>query len=125
MDYILQNTRQFAGAYIDDILIYTKTLEDHLRSLRNVYYKLRQESLFAKSDKCTWAQQEVEYCGFILGKHGIRPQPGKLLAIRHGPPPRSVTDVRSFLGLCGFYQRFVADYATVAVPLTDLMQKSK
>ena len=83
MYYIFQNMRQFAGAYIDDILIYTKTLEDHLQALRNVYEKFRQESFFAGPDKCTWAQPEVEYCGFILGKHGIRPQPGKVLAIRH------------------------------------------
>ena len=87
MDYIFQNMRQFAGAYIDDILIYNKTLEDHLQALRNVCDKLRQESFFAGPDKCTWEQPEVEYCGFILGRNGIKPHPGKLLVIRHWPPP--------------------------------------
>ena len=86
MDYIFQNMRQFAGAHIGDILIYTKTLEDHIQALRKVYDKLRQESFFAGPEKCTWEQPEVEYGGFILGKHGIRPQPGKLLAIRHWLP---------------------------------------
>ena len=104
-------------------MIYTNTLEDHFQALRKVYDKLWQESFFAGLDKCTLAQPEVEYRGFILGKHGIRPQPGKLLAILHWPYTESVTDVRSFLGLCGGYQRFVSDYATVAAPITDLMQK--
>ena len=85
MDFIFQSMRQFAGAYIDDIMIYTKTLEDHLQALRKVYYKLRQGSFFAGPDKCTWAQPEVEYCGFIFEKVGIRPQPGKLVAFRHWP----------------------------------------
>ena len=85
MYFIFQNMRQFAGAYIDDILIYTKTLEDHLQALRKVYDKLREENFFAGPDKCTWAQLEVEYCGFILGRHGIRPQPWKLLELRHWP----------------------------------------
>ena len=102
MDYILQNMRAFAGAYIDDILIYTKTLEQHLAALRKVYDKLREENFFAGPDKCSWAQPEIEYCWFILGTQGIRPQPQKLLAVRHWPPPKSVTEVRGFLGLCGF-----------------------
>ena len=125
MDFIFQNMRAFAGAYIDDILVYTKTLGEHLVALRQVYDRLRLEKFFAGPDKCSWAQPEVEYCGFILGSQGVRPQPQKLLAVRHWPPPKSVTEVRSFLGLCGFYQRFVVDYASVAAPLTDLMQKGK
>ena len=64
--------RQFEGDYIDDILLYTKTLEDRLQVLRKVYDKLRQESFFAGPDKCTCTQPKVEYCGFILCKHGIK-----------------------------------------------------
>ena len=125
MNYIFQDLRKFAGAYIDDILVFNKNLPEHLSALRQVYEKLRKERFFAGPDKCTWAQPEVEYCGFILGRQGIRPQPQKLLAIRHWPVPKDVSDVRSFLGLCGFYQRFVPDYSTVAAPLTDLMQKGR
>ena len=90
MCYIFQIMRQFAGAYIYDILIYTKTLEDDLQSLRKIYDKLRQGSFFAGPDKCTWAQSEVEHCGFILGKHGISPHPGNLLAILHWPPQEAL-----------------------------------
>ena len=105
---------------MDDILIFTKTIYEHLVALRKVYEKLRQERFFAGP----WLQPEVEYCGYILGTAGIRPQPQKLLAIRHWPVPKNVSDVRSFLGLCGFYQRFVPDYATVAAPLTDMQRKN-
>ena len=87
--------------------------------------QLREKRFFAGHDKSTGAQPEVEYRGFILGKHGIMPQPVMLLANRHGPLPGSVTGARCFSGICGFYQRFVADYATVAAPLTYLMQKNK
>ena len=116
---------QFSGAYIDDILIYTKILEEKLQALRKVYNKLLEESLFSLQYKCTWAHPEVEYFGFIVFTHCIWPQRVKLLAILHWTPPCSVTNVTSFLGLCGFYQRFVADYATFAATLTDLMQKDK
>ena len=125
MYYIFQNMRQFSGAYIDDILVYTKTLAEHVLAHRHVYDKLRAERFFAGPDKFSWAHPEIEYCGFILGKAGIRHQPQKLLAIRHWPTPTKFSDTRSFLGLCDFYQRFVADYATVSAPLTDLMQNNR
>ena len=81
INFILQEMREFAGAYIDDILIFTKTLDEHLVALRKVLEKLRQERFFAGPEKCSWAQPEGEYCGYILGTAGIRPQPQKLLAI--------------------------------------------
>ena len=64
----------------------------------------------------------MDYSGFIVGGKGIRPQPQKLLAVREWPIPKSVTDIRSFLGLCGFYERFVKDYSSIAAPLTNLQQ---
>ena len=82
MDYIFQNIRIFAGAYIDGILVYTNTLEEQLQALRKGNDKLREGSFFAGPDKCTLAQPEVEYCGLILGRHCIRPQPVKLSGIR-------------------------------------------
>ena len=65
----------------------------------------------------------MKYCDFIIGRNGIRPQPRKLVAVHVWPQLQNSTDVKSFLGFCGFYQRFVADYATVATPLTNLMGK--
>ena len=82
MDYIFQNIRLFAGAYIDGILVYTNTLEEQLQALRKGNDKLREGSVFAGPVNCTLAQPEIEYCGFILGRHCIRPQPVKLSGIR-------------------------------------------
>ena len=109
--------------YFDDILIFSASTEEHLKHLEEVYKILEREKLYANPAKCTFAQPEVEYCGFIIGKYGVRPQPEKLALIQQWPVPTDVLQVRSFLGMCGFYQRFVADYATVAAPLTDLLSK--
>jgi hypothetical protein len=125
MDLLLTEFREFMGAYVDDILVHTNTMEEHLSALRMLYVKLRKEKLFASPEKCEFGQPEVEYCGFIVGRLGIRPQPRKLMAVYKWPSLKDPTDVKSFLGLCGFYQRFVQDYATVAAPLTDLMKKKK
>ena len=108
---------------MEDVLIYTNTLQEHLESLRKVYEVLREEKFYANPDKCSHAQPEIEYCGFLLGVNGIRPQPRKLMAVHIWPVPRTPQEIKSFLGLCGFYQRFVEDYATVAAPLTDLIKK--
>ena len=124
MDFVLQDLKDFAGAYVDDILVHTDTLEQHVVALRSVYESLDKANLFANPEKCVIAQSEVEYCGFIVGRNGIRPHTSKLKAVHVWPALRNATDVKSFLGLCGFYQIFVADYATVAAPLTDLMKKN-
>ena len=124
MDLIFQDLRDFAGAYIDDILIFSKDLTDHLYHLRQVYQRLDREKFFANPPKCTFGQPEVEYCGFIVGDQGIRAQPGKLMAIHCWPKLIDQTDIKSFLGLCAFYQRFIPDYATIATPLTDLLHKN-
>ena len=123
MDFVLQDLRWMVGAYVDDILTGTDTLEDMVFALREVYVRLAKQKLYANPEKCCFGQSEVEYCGFIIGRNGIRPQPMKLMAVHVWPQSQNSTDVKSFLGLCGFYQRFVADYATVATPLTNLMCK--
>ena len=102
------------GAYVDDILTGTDTLDDMVFALREVYVRLAKQKLYANPEKCCFGQSEVEHCGFIIGRNGIRPHPRKLMAVHVWPQLQNSTDVNSFLGLCGFYQRFVADYATVA-----------
>ena len=85
--------------------------------------RLAKQKLYANTEKCCFGQSEVECWGFIIGRNGIRPQPMKLMAVHVLPQLQKSTDVKSFVGLCGFYQRFAADYATVATPLTNLMGK--
>ena len=109
---------------MDDVLVFSNTLEEHLEHLLIVYRKLTEELLYANPEKCTFAQPEVAYCGFIVGSAGVRAQPEKLAIIYAWPQPQEAVDVRSFLGLCGFYQRFVSSYAQVAAPLNDLLRKN-
>ena len=123
MEFVLQDLRGMVGAYVDNILRGTDTLDDMLLTLREVYVRLAKQKLYANPEKCCFGQSEVESCGFIIGRNGIVPQPRKLMAVHVWPQLQKSTDVKSFLGLCGFYQRFVADYATVATPLTKLMWK--
>ena len=110
---------------MDDILVYTENMENHLKALRTLYERLRRERLFANPEKYSFGQPEVEYCVFIVGKNGIRPQSRKLMALYKWPSLRNAVDVKSFLGLCGFSQRFVKDYATVAAPLIDSMKNKE
>ena len=123
MDFLIQELREFCRAFVDDILVNSDTKEEQVEMLRELYKMLRKEKVFANLEKCSFAQPEVEYCGFILGKYGIRPQPRKLMAIHLWPTLKNAVDVKIFLGLGVFYQRFVPDYATIAAPLTDLMKK--
>ena len=124
MDLVFGQLRDFVGVYMDDVLIFSNTLEEHVKHLRIVYQKLAEELLYANPEKCTFAQPEVAYCGFIVGGNGVRAQPEKLAVIHAWPQPKEQVDVRSFLGLCGFYQRFVTNYAQVAAPLNDLLKKN-
>ena len=107
MKLVLQDFRNFCLVYIDDIVIFSKNLTEHLKHLSLVLERLRQQKLYAKRSKCTFAQDEIEYVGFIVGRGGIRPHPDKLKAVQNWPTPANPKDVRGFLGLCGFYQRFV------------------
>ena len=77
MDFVLQDLRGMVGAYVDDILTGTDTLEGMVFSLREVYVRLTKQKLYANPEKCCFGQSEVEYCGFIIGRNGIRPQPRK------------------------------------------------
>ena len=123
MNQILANHLEYADVYIDDIIIHSRTFAEHVRHVRAILADLRQEKLFAKRKKWSFAQAETDFCGFIFGASGIRTQPQKLEAILTWPVPQNPKDIRSFLGLCGFYQRFIPRYADLAAPMTDLLKK--
>jgi hypothetical protein len=114
---------KFVANILDDILIYSKTLEEHVEHLRQVLEKLREFKLYAKLSKCEFAKPEVEFVGFTVGKDGLKASPSKLAAVRDWPEPKSVKDIRSFLGFCNFYRRFVKNYAYIAAPLTELTKR--
>jgi len=115
--------RRFVLVFFDDILIYSKTWADHLRHIRAVLDVLRQHRLFVKRSKCTFAAPSVAYLGHVISAAGVAMDPAKVQAIVDWPAPRSVRAVRGFLGLAGYYLKFVHNYGTVAAPLTALLKR--
>jgi hypothetical protein len=106
-----------------DILIYSKTFEDHLHHLQTVFECLGSHQFFLKLSKCTFAQNSVSYLGHIVSEHGVGPDPEKIVAMITWPPPQSVKQLSGFLGLTGFYRKFIKNYASIALPLTELLKK--
>src|ERR1035438_4389434 len=107
--------------YIDDILIFSKSKEEHAGHVQHVLEKLCQNKLFAKLSKCDFAKDKVEYLGHIVSAQGIHPDPKKVSVIKDWPRPKSVHELQHFLGMVNFYRRFMEKFAHVAQPLTDLL----
>ena len=110
----------FMLVYLDDILIFSKTLQEHIHHIRKALEKLRTAKLYARLHKCSFFQKRVEYLGFDVSAQGVQPSPEKVRTVVEWPRPQSVKDVRSFLGLAGFYRRFIKQFSLKARPLTDL-----
>ena len=114
---------QFVVLFIDDILVYSKYAREHEHHLRIVLQTLRENQLFAKLSKCDFWLKEASFLGHIVSAEGIRVDPVKIEAIVNWKPPRNVTEVRSFLGLAGYYRRFVQGFSVIASSLTKLLRK--
>jgi hypothetical protein len=113
-----------ALVFLDDILIYSKTLEEHQQHVRRVLDALREQKLYAKESKCEFFKHEVEFLGHRVGRDGVRMMEDKVEAIREWPTPRSVRDVRAFLGTAGYYRKFIRDFSAIAAPLSELTKDS-
>ncbi|KAD0254408.1 hypothetical protein E3N88_44556 [Mikania micrantha] len=116
---------QFVIVFIDDILIYSKTEQEHEDHLRKVLELLRAEQLYAKFSKCEFWLKEVHFLGHVINRDGIHVDPAKIEAIKNWTTPSTPTEIRSFLGLAGYYRRFIANFSKIALPLTTLTQKSQ
>ena len=114
----------FVMVYLDDILIFSRTIEEHSQHLKLVLNKLREEQLYAKLSKCEFAKKSIEYLGHIVSPDGLSLEEQKTKAIKDWPTPKSQRDVQSFLGLLNFYRRFFKDFAMIAKPLTNLTGKA-
>ncbi len=111
--------------YLDDILIYSKSKEEHYKLLRQVFALLRENYLFGKLTKCEFLKNKLEFLEHIISKNGIKADPQKVRAIVEWPVPTNVTELQSFLGLANFYQKFIKGYANITAPLTNLLQKDR
>ena len=109
--------------FIDDILIYSKNEGDHAWQVREVLEILRKEKLYAKFSKCAFWLREVQFLGHMVNPEGLMVDPAKVETIMKWSPPKSLMEVRSFLGLAGYYQRFIQDFSKIATPLTKLTKK--
>ena len=109
--------------YLDDIIIYSETFEEHLQNLERVFSKLKEANLKLKPSKCFFLYKEVKYLGHLVSQEGIKPDPDKILTLKQWPTPNSVKDVRRFLGFAGFYRKFIKDFSKIARPLHDLTKK--
>ncbi|GJX35542.1 putative nucleotidyltransferase, ribonuclease H [Tanacetum coccineum] len=116
---------KFVIVFIDDILIYSKTREEHVEHLRLVLGLLKKEKLYAKFSKCEFWLREVQFLGHVINGDGIHVDPSKIEAVKNWKAPRTPTEVRSFLGLAGYYRRFIENFSKIAKSLTILTQKGK
>ena len=111
--------------YLDDILIFSKSLEEHCDILKKVFYRLKENQLFVKLSKCSFGLESVQFLGHIIGSKGISVDPEKISAITEWPAPRNTAEIQSFLGLAGYYRKFVPNFAGITAPLTDLLRKDR
>src|SRR5438105_4821528 len=109
--------------FIDDILVYSKNEEEHAKHLRIVLDRLREHQLYAKLSKCQFWLKEVSFLGHVLSSRGVAVDPSKVQEVLDWKSPTSVMEIRSFLGLAGYYRRFIQDFSKITKPMTKLLQK--
>ena len=115
--------RRFLLVFFDDILIYSKSMEDHLHHLQTVLSTMRANVLLAKKSKCYFGVTRVEYLWHFITGEGVSTDPAKVAAVRNWPLPQTPKQLRGFLGLAGYYRRFVRRYSTIAKPLNGMLKK--
>jgi hypothetical protein len=114
--------RKFVLVFFNDILIYSKTWEEHLQHIRQVLALLQANSVFLKKSKCSFGQTTVGYLGHIISDQGVAVDLEKIKAITSWPQPVTVKQLKGFLGLAGYYRKFIKNYSAIAKPLTNLLK---
>ena len=124
MDRLVDGCDAFAAAYLDDLIIHSNTWEKHLQHIKSILVRLRAAGLTAKPTKCQFGMRECGYLGHVVGNGMVRPELSKVDAVQCFAVPKTKKQIRAFLGLTGYYRKFIPNYASVAVALTDLTRKS-
>ena len=120
---ILKGLHKFAVTYLDDIIIFSKSEEEHLEHLRIIFQRLKEASLKLKRSKCDFMKAQIQYLGHLISSNGIQPLPEKLGSIKNMPAPWSAKEVKHFPGLAGYYCKFVSWFSDLSRPLTRLTRK--
>jgi hypothetical protein len=123
MSVVLQGLEDFSTACLDDVIIWSQNEEQHQMHIQQVFNRLREHGLKLKLKKCSFYQNRTKYLGFIISDKGIQPDPEKVKVIKALPQPQTIRDVRSFIGMTGYYRRFIPRYSEIAEPLTALTRK--
>ena len=114
----------FVVVYFDDILVFSKSIKDHVNHVRAVLQTLCKEHLYANMEKCTFGVDKIVFLGFVVSSNGVHVDESKIEAIKTWPQPTNLQQVRSFLGLAGFCRRFVKDFSTIDAPLHALSKNN-
>jgi hypothetical protein len=115
--------RKHLLVFFDDLLIYSKTWEEHLRHVDQILSIMEEQSLYSKESKCEFGMSEVLYLGHIIGAKGVQVHQEKIKSIMEWPTPKTLTELRGFLGMCTYYRKFVKGFSQLCAPLTDLTKK--
>ena len=124
MDMLLTGLGEYSSAYIDDIIVFSGTWEEHLQHITVILQRLKKAGLTATPGKCQFGMAECSYLGYRVRNGHVKVEMSKVEAVSTFPVPKTKKDVRSFLGLTGYYRKFMPQYATIATPLTDLTRKT-
>jgi hypothetical protein len=122
---LMEYLDKFFVVFIDDILIFSKMEEEHEKHLRMVLEKLRSNQLYAKFSKCEFWLTKVAFLGHVISTGGISVDPSKVKNVLNWMPPTNASEIRSFLGLAGYYRRFIKDFSKIAKPMKRLLEKNK
>ena len=124
MNYVLKDlVNKVCYVYLDDIIILGTSLEEHIQNIKAVFEKLREANLKIQLHKCEFLRKEVAYLGHIITIDGIKPNPEKIKIIQNFPLPKTITEIKSFLGLLGYYRRFIQDFSKITKPFTNCLKK--
>src|SRR5579883_2845975 len=115
--------RDFVVIYLDNLNIFSRNFNKHLKHLREVFERLRNAELKLKAKKYQFFKKELTFLGYIVGEDGVKPNSGKVIAIKAYPVPTNLTELRQFLGLASYYQKFIEGFGKIAAPLNQLLKK--
>ena len=112
---------KYVIVYLDDTNVFSRTFKDHIQHLREVFTRIRKAGLKLNLEKCTFWMKRLPFLGHVIEAKGISPDPEKIIAVQNILPPKNVTQLRSFLGLAGYYRRFIQGFSAIAQPLNQLL----